>query len=92
MFLITDSFGTEQFAWTRKGALEWLAVCSSEAVVTCWVTGRVVMARTVVAASVLEVTPEVRSLLAALASPIGAMSVSQCEQVSKLKWPELPRE
>jgi len=45
MFLITDTYGTRQRAWTRASALEWLAACSPEARVTnIW--GRVVAVRT----------------------------------------------
>jgi hypothetical protein len=37
MYLITDSYGTKQRAWTRKTALEWLACCSDDArIVNVW--------------------------------------------------------
>lgn len=31
MYLITDTFGTRQRAWSRAEALAWLAKCSDEA-------------------------------------------------------------
>jgi hypothetical protein len=31
MYLITDSYGTRQRAWTRAEALDWLRYCSPEA-------------------------------------------------------------
>ena len=45
MYLITDSYGTSQRAWTRTTALAWLAACSPDAQVTN-VWGRVVALRT----------------------------------------------
>jgi len=45
MFLITDSYGTRQIAWTMSGALSWLAVCSPDAVITNRFTGKRVAAR-----------------------------------------------
>jgi hypothetical protein len=49
MYLITDTYGTRQRAWTRTEALSWLAACSPEAKVTnIW--GRVVATRYQVAA------------------------------------------
>lgn len=44
MYLITDSYGTRQRAWSRTEALEWLACCSPEAQVTD-IFGRVVAVR-----------------------------------------------
>lgn len=44
MYLITDSFGTRQRAWSRADALDWLAHCSDEAQVTD-IFGRVVAIR-----------------------------------------------
>lgn len=44
MYLITDTFGTRQRAWSRAEALEWLACCSD----TAWVHdifGRLVATR-----------------------------------------------
>lgn len=49
MYLITDTYGTRQRAWTRTTALEWLAACSPEATVTD-IFGRVVATRTFVKA------------------------------------------
>lgn len=46
MYLITDTFGTRQRAWSRAEALDWLAHCSEQA----WVHdlfGRLVATRTV---------------------------------------------
>jgi hypothetical protein len=31
MYLITDTYGTRQRAWTRSEALAWLAACSPDA-------------------------------------------------------------
>lgn len=46
MYLITDTYGTRQRAWTRTAALEWLAACSPEAQVhNIW--GRLVATRRV---------------------------------------------
>jgi hypothetical protein len=46
MYLITDTYGTRQRAWTRSEALAWLAACSPEAQVhNIW--GRLVATRTV---------------------------------------------
>jgi hypothetical protein len=46
MYLITDSYGTRQRAWTRTVALEWLAACSPDARVhNIW--GQLVAIRTV---------------------------------------------
>ena len=46
MYLITDSFGTRQRAWSRTEALAWLAKCSDTAFVhDCF--GRLVATRTV---------------------------------------------
>ncbi len=44
MYLITDSFGTRQRAWSRAEALAWLAKCSDEAQVAD-IFGRVVATR-----------------------------------------------
>jgi hypothetical protein len=46
MYLITDSFGTRQRAWSRIEALAWLAKCSDEAQVA-GIFGRIVAIRTV---------------------------------------------
>jgi hypothetical protein len=44
MYLITDSYGTRQRAWTRANALDWLRYCSPEAEVrNIW--GRLVATR-----------------------------------------------
>jgi hypothetical protein len=48
MYLITDSFGTRQRAWSRAEALAWLAKCSDEAQVAD-IFGRVLATRIVVA-------------------------------------------
>ena len=49
MYLITDTYGTRQRAWTRSEALSWLAACSPDAKVTnLW--GRLVATRYQVAA------------------------------------------
>jgi hypothetical protein len=45
MYRITDSYGTNKTAWTRKEAFAWLAVCSPEAKITNRITGRVIAAR-----------------------------------------------
>lgn len=45
MYLITDSYGTRQTAWTRSGALSWLAACSPDATITHRLTGKVVAVR-----------------------------------------------
>lgn len=46
MYLITDTYGTRQRAWTRSEALAWLAACSPDAQVhNIW--GRLVATRTV---------------------------------------------
>lgn len=45
MYLIIDSFGTNQTAWTKAGALAWLAACSPSAVIVHRLTGRTVAAR-----------------------------------------------
>jgi hypothetical protein len=46
MYLITDSFGTRQRAWSRTEALAWLAKCSDTAFVhDCF--GRLVATRVV---------------------------------------------
>lgn len=47
MYRITDSYGTNKTAWTRKEAFAWLAVCSPVARITNRITGRVIAARTV---------------------------------------------
>lgn len=45
MYLITDSYGTRQRAWSRASALSWLAAAAPQATVTnIW--GRVVATRT----------------------------------------------
>jgi len=49
MYLITDTYGTRQRAWTRTAALEWLAACSPEAQVTN-IFGRLVATRSFVKA------------------------------------------
>jgi hypothetical protein len=46
MYLITDSFGTRQRAWSRAEALAWLAKCSDQAQVAD-IFGRVVATRNV---------------------------------------------
>lgn len=46
MYLITDSFGTRQRAWSRTEALAWLAKCSDEAQVAD-IFGRIVAIRIV---------------------------------------------
>lgn len=44
MFLITDTYGTRQWAWGRTEALSWLAACGPDATVrNLW--GRVVASR-----------------------------------------------
>lgn len=46
MYLITDTFGTRQRAWSRTEALAWLSKCSD----TAWVHdcfGRLLATRTV---------------------------------------------
>lgn len=46
MFLVTDSYGTHQWALGRAAALQWLAACSPDAEVrNIW--GRVVASRTI---------------------------------------------
>lgn len=46
MYLITDTYGTRQRAWTRTEALAWLAACSPDAQVhNIW--GRLVATRSV---------------------------------------------
>lgn len=49
MYLITDSYGTRQRAWSRANALDWLRYCSPEAKITD-IFGRVVATRTMVVA------------------------------------------
>ena len=46
MYIITDSFGTRQRAWSRTEALAWLAKCSDQAQVAD-IFGRVVATRNV---------------------------------------------
>jgi hypothetical protein len=46
MYIITDSFGTRQRAWSRTEALAWLAKCSDQAQVAD-IFGRVVATRKV---------------------------------------------
>ena len=46
MYLITDTYGTRQRAWTRAEAFDWLRHCSPEAQIhNIW--GRLVAARRV---------------------------------------------
>lgn len=45
MYLITDTYGTRKTAWTWRAALDWLAYCSPEAVVTHRLTGKVMASR-----------------------------------------------
>lgn len=47
MYLITDTYGTHQTAWTFAQALAWLSACSPQAFITNRFTGRVVAARVV---------------------------------------------
>lgn len=44
MFLIIDSYGTRQRAWTRRGALSWLACASPDACIVD-LFGRIVARR-----------------------------------------------
>lgn len=46
MYLITDSYGTRQRAWSRTEALAWLAKCSDQAQVAD-IFGRILAIRTV---------------------------------------------
>lgn len=45
MYVVTDSFGTRQVAWTWAQALSWLACCSERATIANRLTGRVLAAR-----------------------------------------------
>lgn len=45
MYLITDSYGTRQVAWTFRQALSWVAACSPEAAIKNRFTGRTIATR-----------------------------------------------
>ena len=45
MYLITDSYGTKQTAWTYRQALAWVAACSPEATIRNRFTGRTIATR-----------------------------------------------
>ena len=47
MYLVLDSYGTRQAAWSWASALQWLAACSPDAQIVSRVTGRVLAARVV---------------------------------------------
>lgn len=47
MFLITDSYGTRQIAWTHADALDWLRHCSPSAEIRNRFTGRLLARREV---------------------------------------------
>ena len=45
MYLITDSYGTRQTAWSWTNALSWLAACSPDARISNRFTGRLLATR-----------------------------------------------
>lgn len=48
MYVITDSYGTRQTAWTRRTAMAWLAVCSPDAQIAHRLTGMLIASRSYV--------------------------------------------
>ncbi len=44
-YLVIDSHGTNQRAWTLEGAMTWLPYCADSAAVWCRVSKRPVVAR-----------------------------------------------
>ena len=45
MYLITDTYGTRQVAWTFRQALAWVAACSPTAMIQNRFTGRTIATR-----------------------------------------------
>lgn len=45
IYLITDDYGTRQYAWTLRGAVAWFPYCGSHVTVRNVLTGRLVCGR-----------------------------------------------